>query len=458
MVTAGDEGSVRVWDIATGDELADLGGGEGNVRGVSFSPDGQLVAAQWMDEGITRVFDRRSGEVLTEVSTAAPMGSDFSADGAHLALASFDSGSGGVVDVRTGEKVLDFSEVEPSTDVRFSPDGRWLGSAHVDGVVRVWDASTGELRFELADHTSEVNALDWSSDSRRLVTAGNDGFARVYELHPGGFRHVVSVSARDTHNGIAGVAFSPDGEQIMTGDWSIASVKVWDVSERAGAELTNVPSVPTPTGSGSFLADGRTIVAVDPDGQAALWDVETGRRRLGFPVSADGRWDSRLAPSPDGTLLAVIADDGARLLDPESGDEVATLEDPALDGVERVVWSPDSQRLALLGGTYLGDDEWRSVALIFDRAGTPLAHLVEEPRVAFRSAAFVGDGRRLAVTRELPRPAPGQIGVQVWDWHEEKVVDEYTALPGELAADPTSAGRRGTPAGRGRRHLRPRHG
>ena len=70
----------------------------------------------------------------------------------------------------------------------------------------------------------------------------------MYALRPGGFRHLVSVSARDTHNGIAGVAFSPDGERIMTGDWSIASVKVWDVSERAGAELTQRAQRPRPYG------------------------------------------------------------------------------------------------------------------------------------------------------------------------------------------------------------------
>ena len=118
--------------------------------------------------------------------------------------------------------------------------------------------------------------------------------------------------------------------------------------------------------------------------------------------------------------------------------------------MDRVVWSPDSQRLALLGGEYRSEDDRQGVAVILDRAGTPLAHLVEEPQTFFQSGAFVGDGQRLAVSRELPRPAPGQIGVQVWDWHEEEVVDEYTTLPGELAADPTGARvDRGSSAGGG---------
>ena len=437
FATTGDDGRLRIWDTETGDELADLGGGEGRVGGLSFSPDGLLVTAHWGDEAITRVFEWRSGELLTEVTLLAGLGTDFSADGAHLAVASQDGVL--VLDARSGDEVLELGEdAHNVADVRFSPDGRWLGSAHGDGVVRVWDASTGELRFELADHAGAVNALDWSPDSRRLVTAGDDGFARVYELHRGGFRHLVSVSARDTHNGIAGVAFSPDGERIMTGDWAIASVKVWDVSEVAGAELTNVLSIPITSGSGSFLPDGRTIVTVEPDGAAALWDVETGRRRLRFSVADDGG-GVRLAPSPDGTLLAAVAGDGARLFDLESGKQVATLEDPALDYADRVVWSPDSQRLAVLGARYRSDADYRGVAVILDRAGTSLAHLVEEQETFFQSVAFVGDGQRLAVSRELPRPARGAIGVQVWDWREEDVVDEYPALPGELAADPTGA-------------------
>ena len=202
-----------------------------------------------------------------------------------------------------------------------------------------------------------------------------------------------------------------------------------------------MPSVPAPTGSGSFLVDGRTIVAVDPDGLAGLWDVETGRRRLGFPVSR-GR-ALGLAPRTQPRRHPSCCHRGRRRPSPRP-----RVGRPGRDprrpcrglGGSRSVWSPDSQRLALLGGEYRSEDDGRGVALILDRDGTLLARLVEEPQVLFRSAAFVGDGRRLAVTRELPRPAPGQIGVQVWDWHEEKVVDEYTALPGDSPPTPPALG------------------
>ena len=227
----------------------------------------------------------------------------------------------------------------------------------------------------------------------------------MYDLHPGGLRHAVSVSARDTHNGIAGVAFSPDGERIMTGDWGIASVKVWDVSERAGAEWANVLSVQYALGSGSFLPDGRTIVATEPDGHAALWDVETGRRRLRISLDGPG-CPLRLAPSPDGTLLAAVAEQRRRAVRSRVRRPGRHPRGPRAVGADWVVWSPDSERLAILGGGVHDDDDSRGVAAIFDRGGTQLARLVEEPQTFFHSVAFVDDGQRLAVSTRAASSGP----------------------------------------------------
>ncbi len=440
--TTGDDGWLRIWDTETGDQLAELGGGGAQrVVAPAFSPDGRHVAAHWANEPATRVFDRRSGDLVSEVEGWVE-GIGFSADGARLAIASNNERAVLLVDVATGDELLRIGEdVEPARNVRFSPDGRWLASVHLDGVVRVWDARTGELRFEGAHHASAANDLDWSADSSRLVTAGDDGFARVFELRPGGLRELVAASARDTGNGIGAVAFSPDGDRIMTGDHRLAAVKVWDVSERAGGELANVVSTAGSRGSGSFLPDGDTIVAQEPDGHAALWDADTGRRRLRIDLRLGSDVDPRegvtLSPSPDGTLLATTTGFTARIFDLGSGALVATLADPTQDYSERAVWSPDSQHLALLGGWWEADDDNGGAVAVYDRTGEPLASIVEERFTYISSAAFVGDGERLVVAMEQPRPAPGQIGLRVWDWEAGEVIDEYTALPRALAADPT---------------------
>ena len=140
LASAGDDGTVRLWDPATGAELATLTGHTGRVTAVAFSPDGR----RWPPPVPTR----RCG---CGTRPPAPQ------------LATLTGHTG------------------PVTAVAFSPDGRLLASASGDGTVRLWDPATGAEQAALTGHTGSVTAVAFSPDGRRLASAGCDGTVRLWD-------------------------------------------------------------------------------------------------------------------------------------------------------------------------------------------------------------------------------------------------------------------------------------
>ena len=210
VITASDEGAIRVWDIATARKLGDLTvRSEGAAWGPSVSPDGRLVAGAWLDAGKVRVFPATGGKPWV-YRADLPVDTAFSPDGRHLAVTSAGS-SVHVIDVATHHQVLSMP-VESARDLAWSPDGRWIAVSGDPGA-HVYDTRTGHLRFVTTGDTGIVNTVDWSPDSSMLATGSEDGSARVFAVDAGAPKEVVRLAAQDLRNGVRSVAFSPDGGQ-----------------------------------------------------------------------------------------------------------------------------------------------------------------------------------------------------------------------------------------------------
>jgi WD40 repeat protein/DNA-binding SARP family transcriptional activator len=433
LATTGDDGAVRVWNPATGEELWSFQGPEGEVWGPSFSPDGSLLAASWTDQGVVRLFDLARQEVVHEIGPlgAISLGTSFSPDGQRLGIATLDSG-GVVVDVDSGEQVLSLQGQELGiSDFDWSLDGRWVATSGWDGTVRIWETATGKARFTLFGHTDGVVAADWSPDSTRLVTGSADGTAKVWEISEGGARDLLTLSAQDLAGGVW-VAFSPDGERVMTGDQQIRSVKIWDARAIGRGEWFNLPAARDSVGGIAFSPDGRRLVSSSGEGLVTVWDLETGRESFTF-----GRPGSPLDPfrpavpaidiSADGALVAT-AGPAAKAWDAASGEEVFAV--PGHEYVAGVAWHPDGALLAAAG-----DDGF---VRILDRSGREVAVLREDPGFIIGAVRFSSDGRLIATTR-LPRGRADETvhEVKVWDWGLGQVVQTIRTPALGVAFDPT---------------------
>jgi WD40 repeat protein/serine/threonine protein kinase len=344
VAAATEDGLVRVWDPGAGGEPVVLRGHDGPARAVAFSPDGRHLASGG-DDATVRLWAPGSGGPAVRLlgHTAAVWGLAFSPDGRRLASAGFDE-TVRVWDPLTGKDVLTFrGHTEPVNVVAFSPDGRRLASAGFDQVVRVWDAATGRELHRLHGHTLIVYGVAFSPDGQRLVSGGFDKTVKLWDAVSG--REILTLHGH-THV-VDGVAFSPDG-------WRVASagregvVRLWDASPLSaaagGAELAVLPGHAGLVFGVAFSPDGHRLASTGWDGTARLWDVTT--RQEVRCLRGHRKAITGLAFSPDCRRLATSGwDRTIRLWDAATGAEVRKLEGHT-GLVDGVAFSPDGASLA----------------------------------------------------------------------------------------------------------------
>jgi WD40 repeat protein/DNA-binding SARP family transcriptional activator/energy-coupling factor transporter ATP-binding protein EcfA2 len=450
LATVGDDGAARMWDPTTGDEVhaVEVPGDE-QVYGPSFSPDGSLFAAAW--PGVVRVVDLASGRTVREIrSVPGAFSTSFDPSGARIVVSS-QQPRAVVLDIESGDEVLSLEgHLHGLFDVAWSPDGAAIATSGLDGSARIFDARTGRQRFALLGHLGTVTSVAWSPDSTRLVTASQDGTAKVWLVtERGGPRELDTLSAQDTRIGVHGVAFSPDGRQVMTSDVGIAATRIWDVSITGDAELANLPAVVLFQSAATYTPDGRHLVATGPAGSVNVWHARTFRRdrTLGLPpgptpsppwpgfgwlATGTGAEATQIEVSPDGGLVAAVSFKGRmQVWDATTGEEAIAI-DPS-SSTSDIAWSHDGDYLAAADNS--GD---RGLVTIRDRTGREIAALREEPGVSVASVAFSPDGGRLVTAGGLMgRYEPDGRQIVIWDWRVGEVERTIDAGAERAVLSPT---------------------
>jgi WD40 repeat protein/tRNA A-37 threonylcarbamoyl transferase component Bud32 len=393
MATASDDGTARLWDVATGALLATLPH-KGPVKVAVFSPDGAKLAT---GDANVQIWDvataNRHGDALRSGGLRSLA---FSPNGTKLCTVSGD-GAARLWDVNTCQPLGD---ALPHMDIvwaaAFSPDSTKLATASLNKTVQIWDVATRKPQGVAFEHTGAVMAVEFSPDGAILATGSSESAApRFWNVTTGlALGDAVHETGRIMH-----MAFNIDGSKLSTFAVSdnACVARLWDVS--SGNPTTKALEIVGADTYARFSPDG-TELAVGISNGVRLWDLETGNP-IGNALSHRGRVYA-VAFGPDGSKLATAsADHTARLWDVASGTPLRAVFEHA-NSVNSMAFSPD--------GTKLATGSFDTTACVWNLAnGTQKLNTLSHAGDVY-AVAFTPDGKLATLAADR-----GDATVQLWD-------------------------------------------
>jgi hypothetical protein len=264
-VSAGADGSLRLWDTKTGKELKRLDGHTGRVWTVAFAPDGRRAVSGGFDNSI-RLWDLTSGRELRRFLGHSDYVRSvvFSQDG-HLILSGGDDRLVRLWSADTGKEIRNFSGHNHFVwSVALSRDGKRALSASLDKTIRLWDVDTGSELKKLEGHKDTVLSVVFSPDGRRALSGSTDKTLKLWDLETG--QDLLTFTG---HKGyVHSVAFSPDGRRALSASQD-QTLRLWDIA--TGKELRTLEGNRDQVWFVTFSRDGRLALSAGQDQSVRIW-------------------------------------------------------------------------------------------------------------------------------------------------------------------------------------------
>jgi WD40 repeat protein len=374
------DGTVGVWDLATGQERCHLSAipNQGNVFGLGLSFDGKRLVSRGKD-GTLVLWDTDGGKELQRLpATSNPaarqkiyfgVGGEsvenyvFSPDGKCLATLDVNEDAKSVVQVwdlaagkELGRVSGDNLGLNPPA---FTRNGQTLVRLAGDRSVRFHDVSSGKEVRRISEARPGLSPT-WAAlapEGRFYAVQTAEGVALLYDLEIGKVVRQLGQKgvARYGSGSCTAIAFSPDGKTMAQGV-AFNTVRLWDLASGKVREWTR-------DGHGGALAtvaispDGKVVTTAASDDTVRVWDATTGKERRHFPVAGGDAGTL----SADGRLLAVPAAGVMHLWDVEGGKEVRSFR-PANQAPNVPVlsarFSPDGRRVAVASFGVQARNSW----------------------------------------------------------------------------------------------------
>ena len=319
VAIGGTEGKVRIWNPVGPRLVAELDGHRAQVLSLAFSPDGNSLVSG-AEDGTARVWNVAAGTArrVLEIPRRAvtdpnrPLGVltvAYSVDGERILTAS-NLGGVHVWKAQNGRMLRGFADTGSAATGTgaLSPQGDMVLVAQ-GTTARVYDYESRRTLVELKGHEDVIVTARFGPDGRTVMTSGQDGTARIWDLG-------LAVPTRWYRKGgaLTTAALAPDGRTLVTA--GAGAALIWRVAD--GRILHTLKGLGDPITSVRFSPDSRLVAIAEPTARTRVWDVATGTARgdawrLGGVTAVDftPRGDRLITGGGDGTIRASDLRDGA---------------------------------------------------------------------------------------------------------------------------------------------------
>lgn len=257
VASASNDGTVKLWNADSRENIATLEHDAHSVRTMTFSPDGRMLVSGSRD-GIVKLWDIATYSTVGALRHNQVTSVSYSIDGGVLATGSWD-GTIKLWDVAT-YSTIGMLQHDQVLSMAYSPEGGTLASASRDGTIRLWDV-TSNSTFRTLRH-NRVTSLSYSPDGSTLASASRDGTIKLWD--------VATISPIRTlrHGRVTSLSYSPDGKTLAS--VGSVTVKLWNVL--TGENLVALRHTDRMS-SVSISSDGTPLASGMETGMIGLWDT-----------------------------------------------------------------------------------------------------------------------------------------------------------------------------------------
>ncbi len=422
LATAAIDGRIRLWNLKTYQQQKIFSAQGSSLNGISFAPNGQTIAAAtqngvvqlWKTTGETIVTltpnpikDPKQADVNGAQVKPKPLNTvAFSPQGDLLAAA----GSDRQIHLwrsDTHQLVRTFIGHKDSIyQVIFSHNGKYMASASNDRTIKIWSVVSGQLLHTLSGHSDGVYSVTFSPDDKTLATASADNQVWLWDW-PANRVLFILKGHRDRINS---VTFDPQGQYLASAS-NDGTIKLWN--RRDGSLINNLLGHSDRVYQVQFSPDGQKLGSSSADGTVRLWQVQPSKNNSNYTPLSHLEPVNSAVFSPDSQLIASGSTDTTSQIRNLATQEINTIKggDKRINSVR---FSPDNRFLAFGGFD-------KTVQLWQLQPQQRLAEFVNADRV--NGVNFSPDGQLLAAATD------GKI--KLWDVGTTKEVDSFVGN-GEL--------------------------